>query len=357
MSSESSRNWNHVRLLQAASEGLKTMGDLHAVQKREKKGKKEEEAESASLGKEEQNEEEDDVGQEESPASPELPSTTGSDSVDKERLADLRRHLQAQFSIREQAEDPPSDGQLMKLVENLVHGEDDKALPVSTNETLEGQRAVCPLCVDHSTSHCSGLSMEVQKALQRDLAELKEELVASIETMKTEVMEELHNLREALYAYNDHHFFQDLSPLKELDENTLDQLKGSSYRTPEGGKLGNTISQEEKFKSRSVPTLHPLHISGRNQAMFRAVNAITARNGFYSSLSRSNSDPAEPVQAPSVVLPPAVPKSATKKHLRKMAPASTPKTYSSNGKYGGKMGFKMAPQHHLPCEGNEGQLH
>lgn len=353
MSSEPSKSWNHVRLLQAASEGLKNMGDLHAVQKQEKKAKKKKE-ESASLGKAEQ--EEEDVGQEESPASPELPSTAESEGVDQERLADLRSHLRAQFSIGEQAEDPTSDGQLMKLVGNLVHGEDDKALPVSTNESFGGQSSDCPLCVDDSTSHCSGLSMDVQKALQRDLAELKEELVASIETMKTEVIEELQSLRETLCACNDHHFLQDLSPLKELDENTLDQLKGSPYRIPEGGKLGNTISQEEKFKSRLVPTLHPLHVSGRNQAMFRAVNAITARNGFYSSLSRSNSDPVEPAEAQSIVLPPAVPKSASKKPLRKMAPASTPKTYSSNGKYGGKMGFKMA-HHHLPCEGHEGQPH
>lgn len=355
MSSEASKSWHHVRLLQAASEGLKTMGDLHAVQKKEKKAKKKKE-ESASLGKAEQKEE--DVAQEESPASPELPSTAESEGVvDQERLADLRSNLQAQFSIREQAEDPTSDSQLMTLVGNLVHGgEDDKALPGSTNESLEGRSTDCPLCVDDSTSHGSGLSVDIQKALQRDLAELKDELVASIETMKTEVMEELQSLRETIYAYNDHHFFQDLSPLKELDENTLDQLKESPFRIPEGGKLGNTISQEEKFKSRSVPTLHPLHVSGRNQAMFRAVNAITARNGFYSSLSRSNSDPVEPVEPQSIVLPPAVPKSASKKHLRKMAPAPTPKTYSSNGKYGGKMGFKMA-HHQLPCEGHEGQPH
>lgn len=330
------------------------MGDRHAVQKQEKKAKKKNKEVSASLGKAEQKEKE--VGQEESPASPELPSTAESEGVDQERLADLRRHLQAQFSIREQAEDLTTDGQLMKLVGNLVHGEDDEALPGSTNESLGGQSTDCPLCVDDSTGHRSGLSMDIQKELQRDLAVLKEEVVSSIENMKTEVMEELQKLRETLYAYHDHHFFQDLSPLKELDENTFDQLKGSPYGIPEGGKLGNAISQEEKFKSRSVPTLHPLHVPGRNQAMFRAVNAITARNGFYSSLARSNSDPVEPVEAQSIVLPPAIPKSASKKHLRKMAPASTPRTYSSNGKYGGKAGFKMA-HHHLPCEGHEGQPH
>ncbi|CAI5797414.1 Hypothetical predicted protein [Podarcis lilfordi] len=294
-------------------------------------------------------------GQEES-FCPELPKSK-SKSVDLKRMAELRSHLQAQFSMQEQQEDQNLGSQLAELVGRMVHGKgDDRASPASSNAGLDEQ---CPACGLHSyptTRACSctnGLPAEIEKVLQRELAELKGEVTASIESLKKEVVEELSSLRETVQAYNDHHFLQvsDLSPLEELDEQFLDQLNGSHHRIAIASKLGSAkVSTEEKFKSWSVPTLHPLPISSRNQAMLRAVNTITAQNGFVSSLSRSNSDPVEPGQPNITILPPAIPKAAPKKHPTKMMAPPASRTYSS------KVASRtVAP--HPPCGGNENRPH
>lgn len=324
-------------------------------QEDDQEGEKQEGAPASSEPEEEQRDQ--DESQEGSP-SPSLLSTL-SKGVDKERLAQLRNQLQTQFSIQEQQEDQSSGSQLVELVGRIFHGEgDDRPLPANREAVTEGQCPTCGQC-SHPAGCSSGLPAEVEKTLQRELAVLKGEVTASIESMRREVAEELGSLREALQVYNEHHFPQaaDLSPLEELDENVPNQLKQGHHMIPQARKPGDKISLEEQYKSRSVPTLHPLPISSRNQAMLRAaMTTITAQSGFGSSLSRSNSDPVEPMQAKSTVFPPAVSKLAARKAPAKMMPPATARTYASNGKYSNKMSARtLAP--HPPCDDCEGKPH
>ncbi|KAL8180346.1 UNVERIFIED_CONTAM: hypothetical protein K2H54_021378 [Gekko kuhli] len=330
-------------------------GEEQRGQEDGQEGEKQEGAPASSEPEEEQRGQ--DESQEKSP-SPSLLNTL-SEGVDKGRLAQLRSQLQAQFSIREQQEDPSPGSPLVDLVGRIVHGEgDDRASLANREGVTEGQCPTCGQC-SNPAGCSSGLPAEVGKALQRELAVLKGEVTASIESMRREVAEELSSLREAFQVFNEHHFLQatDLSPLEELDENVPNQLKGGHPVIPQAGKPGDKIPLEEQFKSRSVPTLHPLPISSRNQAMLRAaMTTITAKSGFGSNLSRSNSDPVEPMQPKSTIFPPAVPKLAARKPPAKMMPPPTARTYASNGKYSNKMPTRTLASH-PPCGDCEGKPH
>lgn len=330
------------------------LGEERRDQENDQEGKKQEGA-SVSSGPEEEQRDQDE-SQERSPSLslPNIPS----EGVDDERLAQLRSQLQSQFSFREQEDQSPGS-QLVELVERIVHREGDNRGFLANGEVgTEGQCPTCGQC-SNPAGCSSGLPTEVEKTLQRELAVLKGEVTASIESMRREVAEELSSLREALQVYNEHHFFQaaDLSPLEELDENIPNQRKGSRHIIPQGGKPNDKVSLEEQFKSRSVPTLHPLPISSRNQAMLRAaMSTITAKSGFGSNLSRSNSDPVEPMQAKSTIFPPAVPKLAARKTPAKIMPTPTTRTYASSGKYSNKMSARtLAP--HPPCGDCEDNPH
>lgn len=229
----------------------------------------------------------------------------------------------------------------MELVEDIVHhGKAGGGGNVSV--VSEGQ---CPACGegrnDASSSH--RLSMEVTKALHREMAVLKGEIAASIDSMKREMVGLLSNLHENLQAYGDHRFLQasHLSPLEELDENTLGQMKGSHSKLSQDEKSDRNICPEEKYKSQSVPALHLLPLSSRNPMMLQVMFTITAQNSFWSSLSRSNSDPVEPLQAKSTTRPPPIPQAVLKKNLPKMVPPPATRTYSSNGKYTGKIATRV----------------
>uniref|UniRef100_A0ACB8FZM1 Uncharacterized protein n=1 Tax=Sphaerodactylus townsendi TaxID=933632 RepID=A0ACB8FZM1_9SAUR len=400
MTSEHSKAWSHVRHLHTASEGLWKDGGHSSAHKKARKGERRKETVSASSdpggkqqyqGEDEEKEEKDlsassgveqrdqeeghEGGKQEGPSTSSEPEeeqrsdqderhekspslsllSTPSKGV-KERLAQLRSQLQAQLSLQEQQEDQCPGSQLVELVERIVHGEGgDRTLSANSDVATDGK---CPTCGQYNNpaDYSNGLPATVEKILQRELAGLKEEVTTRIESMRREVAEKLSSLREALQAYNEHHFFQvaDLSPLEELDENGPNQLKGEHHGIPQVGHPGDKISLEDKFKSQSVPTLHPLPISGRNQAMLRAAMAtISAKSSFASNLSRSNSDPVEPMQPKSTIFPLVVPKLATRKAPTKMmVPPPATRTYASNGKYSNKMSTRT-PALHLPrgdCE-------
>lgn len=337
MNSESSKTWNQVRLLHAATEGLKKDGGVSSEPK-EEEGAEEEKTEATSASSSEEEQSDGDTEQEESPS-------PARKEVDEGRLAQLRSHLQSQFSIHKEPDDPNSSKHLMELVGKIIRG---KGVGGSSSaNSVAGSGGQCPTCGQCSNpAGCSnGFPAEVEKTLQRELAVLKGEVTASIESMRREVAEELGSLREALQAYKDHHFFQnsELSPLEELDENIPEQLKGRGLLED---KLGGKITSEERFKSRSVPTLHPLPISGRSQAIMRAMSTtISARNSFISSLSRSHSDPVEPMQ-----LPPTIPKIATRKQPAKPLPPPATRTYASCAKSGSKIAARATAPH--PSAGN-----
>lgn len=347
MTSEPNKSWSHVRLLHAAMEGLRKETDTSSVPKGEEAGEAEKTAAASASSEEGQS---DGVpGQGESPSPAPLDADSG--GVEKERLAQLRSHLQAQFSIREEQEDQSASRHLMELVGRIVRGEEAAGtLPANISTASGGQP--CPTCgqCSNPTGCSNGFPVEVEKALQRELAVLKDEVMGSIEAMKREVAEELGGLREALQAFREHRIFQnaELSPLEELDENLPEQLKGDPCRA-EGP--GAKLSSEERLKSRSVPTLHPLPISTRSQAIMRAMSTtLSARSSFIASLSRSHSDPVEPTQVPSTILPPAIPKIAPRKPPAKLLPPPATKTYASSAKGGSRMAARTVAPH--PPSGN-----
>lgn len=357
MSSEG-KSWNHVRLLHTATEGLQKGRGSSSAHKKERKTERQQQEMVSAVSDPGEGERAGDEIQGKTPSP--TPLNPKSEGMDKERMAQLRHHLQAQFSIRDQEEDQSPGPQLVELVGRIIRGEGENEA-VSPNSAVEsgGQ---CPACGQFSNPAgcCNGLPAEIEKTLKRELAVLKEEVMGSVESMKREVTEALNSLREFFRAYNEFHVLQssDLSPLEELDENVPEQLMGGYHRSSQGGNLEDKISlnSEDRFKSRSVPTLHPLPISSKNQAMLRAMSTITAKNCFTASLSRSNSDPVEPMQAKSTVLPLAIPKLVAKKHPTKMMPPPATRSYTANAKNSSKLTSRAMAAH--PAGGhNEGKPH
>ncbi|XP_059569254.1 uncharacterized protein LOC132243442 [Alligator mississippiensis] len=362
MASESHRAWSNARLLYTATETLRKGGEAvpHAASthKRERKQhRKPKETISVipDTGEAQGNEGE---HQEEAPT----PGDSGEEHVGQERLAHLRSQLQAQLS-REQQEDHSSGSQIIELVEKVFHGEVENGEVPEDGSSDPGSTAgsICATCGQHSTpGGCTnGVPSELEKKLKKELTALREDVTASIKAMRKDMAEELKSLREVLKASSEHPALQtsELSPLEEQDETTSDPLKSPHYGVRQREKLGVKLpaTLEEKYKSRSVPSLHPLPGPSRNQALLRAMTTITAKNALTGTIGpRSNSDPVEPLPIKhTTVLPPANLKPTLKKHPKKVMTPSGARSHQENEKRGNKVTARMVTPHPpLHTDGN-----
>ncbi|XP_053308885.1 uncharacterized protein LOC128471031 [Spea bombifrons] len=221
------------------------------------------------------------------------------------RLAQLRGQIRAQ--VREHS----PRNQMIELVDKVTHGKGDtRAYPEeSKNHKTKDGKKLCQC----SSPTC--LVSELEGNLHTELTALRLEMKSSMETLRTELREEIRALHKDVKVCCHH------CPAKDT------VLPQASEKHPEWKNVFKKVNRKEEqeahvpvrldgqIKAKSVPSLLPQSGPSRNQVLLRAMTTIAAKNALVSSVGkRSDSDP---------VLP-----SATK---QKHKPASKSQEATGNG--------------------------
>ncbi|CAH2295495.1 Hypothetical predicted protein [Pelobates cultripes] len=233
------------------------------------------------------------------------------------RLAQLRGQIQAQ--VRELS----PRNQMIQLVDKVTHVKSGTKVLTEGNKT-SGAKDSTKLC------HCSSptcFASELEGRLHVELTALRLEVKSSLESLRTELGDELRALHRDVKVCCHHCPANNADHSKAIEKRPEWKSVFKKVSRKEGQEPYSPVRLDGQIKARSVPSLAPQSGPSRNHVLLKAMTTIAAKNALMSSIGqRSDSDP---------VLP------STGKQQQKHKTAVKAKDATAQGQCNGNWGRKL----------------